>query len=116
MLRLLADENFNNDILRGLAKRNPDLDVIRVQDVGLSNTADEIILDWAARENRVLFTHDVATMTRHAYDRVRAGLPMPGVCEVARFVPVGKAVREIELLIRCSFEEEWLNQVRYLPL
>lgn len=35
MLRLLADENFNGDIVRGLLLQKPDLDVIRVQDVGL---------------------------------------------------------------------------------
>lgn len=36
MLRLLADENFNNNIVRGLLRRKPDLDIVRVQDVGLS--------------------------------------------------------------------------------
>jgi hypothetical protein len=29
----------------------------------------------------VLLTHDVSTMTRHAYDRVRAGKAMPGAVE-----------------------------------
>jgi|GEM_PF-3130096 len=35
MLRLAADENFNNDIVRSLLRRKPDLDVVRVQDVSL---------------------------------------------------------------------------------
>ena len=35
VLRLAADENFNNDIVRGLVRRKPDLDIVRVQDVGL---------------------------------------------------------------------------------
>ncbi len=30
MLRLVADENFNNDIVRGLLRRKPDLDIVRV--------------------------------------------------------------------------------------
>jgi len=34
MLLLVADENFNNDILRGLLRRNPLLDIVRIQDVG----------------------------------------------------------------------------------
>ena len=116
MLRLLADENFNNDILRGLRRRNPEIDVVRVQDVGLMGEEDPVILEWAAEESRILLTHDVATVTRYAYDRVRAGKPMPGVCEVSRMVPIGRAVEEIELLAVCSFAEEWENQVRYLPL
>jgi hypothetical protein len=36
----------------------------------------------------VVLTHDVTTMSRHAYDRVRASKPMPGVFEVARHVPI----------------------------
>ena len=35
MLRLLADENFSGDIVRGLLLRQPDLDLVRAQDVGL---------------------------------------------------------------------------------
>ena len=70
----------------------------------------------AAQERRILLTHDVATMTRYAYERVRAGRPMPGVCEVSRAIPVGTAVEEIELFATCSLAEEWENQVRYLPL
>lgn len=31
-MRFLADENFNNNILRGLLRRKADLDIIRVQD------------------------------------------------------------------------------------
>ena len=34
MLKLLADENFNGDIVRGLFLRRPELDLVRIQDVG----------------------------------------------------------------------------------
>jgi hypothetical protein len=40
ILRLAADENFNNVIVRGLLRRLPDLDIVRVQDVGRSGTDD----------------------------------------------------------------------------
>ena len=63
MLRLLADENFNNNILRGLLRRNPAIDIARVQDVGLSGADDPVVLEWAAREDRVLLSHDVATVS-----------------------------------------------------
>jgi hypothetical protein len=43
MLRYLADENFNNNIVRGLLRRQPDLDIIRVQDADLSGA--EVILE-----------------------------------------------------------------------
>jgi hypothetical protein len=31
MLRLSTDENFNNDILRGLLRQLPELDIVRIQ-------------------------------------------------------------------------------------
>jgi hypothetical protein len=116
MLLLAADENFNHAMVRGVLLRVPDLDLVRVQDAGLSGADDPTVLEWAARENRVLLTHDVSTMTHHAYERVRAGLPMPGVFEVGRRVDIGDAIDDILLLAECSEEGEWEGQVRYLPL
>lgn len=63
MLRFAADENFNNDIVRGLRRRMPDLDIVRVQEAGLSGAIDTDVLEWAAREGRVLLTHDVSMPT-----------------------------------------------------
>ncbi len=82
MIRLAADQNFNHDIVRGLLRRKPDLDIVLAQDVDLSTADDATILEWAARQGRILLTHDVNTITRYAFDRVRANLPMPGVIEV----------------------------------
>jgi hypothetical protein len=116
MIPLAADENFNGDILRGLNRQRPGLDIARIQDAGLSGADDPVILEWAAREGRVLLTHDVSTMTRHAYDRVRDGSAMPGVFEVSRSVPVGQAIADLLLIAECSLPGEWEGQVRYLPL
>jgi hypothetical protein len=116
MLRLVADENLNNDIVRGLLRRRPDLDVVRVQDMELSGADDPAVLEWAAQEGRVLLTHDVSTITRYAYERVQSGQRMPGVFEVSRSVPVGQAIEDLLLLAECSFDDEWEGQVRYLPL
>ncbi len=57
MLKLLADENFDNQIVRGLLRRNPKLDIVRVQEVGLSGSDDPKILAWASETDRVLLTH-----------------------------------------------------------
>ena len=52
MLRLLADENFNGGIVRGLLLRQASLDLVRVQDVGLSGADHPDILAWAAENDR----------------------------------------------------------------
>ena len=116
MIRLAADENLDNDILRGICRRVPSLDVVRVQDVGLRGADDARILAWAAIEGRVLVTHDVSTVTPAARARVASGLPMPGVVQVVRTSAIGAAIEDLVLLVECSRDEEWANQVRYVPL
>jgi len=116
MLRLATDEDFNNRILRGLLRRHPELDIVRVQDVGLAGKSDAEVLEWAALEVRVLLTHDVTTMKRYVEERVAARLPMPGVFEVSQHIPIANAIEDILLLAECSLEGEWEGQVRFLPL
>jgi Domain of unknown function (DUF5615) len=116
MIRFLADENLNNQIVRGVLRRNPNVDIVRVQDIGLSEADDPTVLEWAAQNGCVVLTHDVATMTDFAYDRMQMGLPMPGLFEISRRIPVGLAIEEILLLNECSLEGEWEGQVRFLPL
>lgn len=116
MVRFLADENFNNDIMRGVLRRNPDVDMVRIQDIGLTGIEDPEVLEWAAVENRILLSHDVATITKYAYERVEAGLPMPGVFEVGHAVPTAVAIDDILLIAEFSLDDEWEGQVIYLPL
>lgn len=53
MLRLLSDENFNGDIIRGLLLRYPTLDLLRVQDVGLLKLM--IPKSWHGRRRMIAF-------------------------------------------------------------
>lgn len=94
----------------------PELDIVRVQDAGLSGADDPTVLEWTARDGRVLLTHDVATMTRYALERVRGGRRMPGLFEVDPSAPVGQVIEDVLLLVRCSLQDEWEGRIGYLPL
>ncbi len=116
MLFLIADENFNNTIVRGLLRIKPNLDILRVQDVGLFSADDPTVLEWAAKEDRILLTHDVATITQYAYERVNAGKYMPGVIEVSRKVPLGIAIEDILFIAEACEHGELEGQILYLPM
>jgi len=45
MLTFLADENFDNRILRGLQLWVPEVDLVRAQDAGLRTKSDEDVLE-----------------------------------------------------------------------
>ena len=114
--RFLADENFNNDLLRALLRRLPGLDVVRAQDTAIAGADDPTLLVWAAVEGRILLTHDVRTIPRHAYERVRAGLPLPGVVVIAAGAGLGEVLDDLHALIAANRDDEWPDQVHFVPL
>jgi len=116
MLRLATDQNFNHDIIRGLLRHLPHLDVRSVQDAELSQAEDPSVLEWAASEGRILLTHDRSTMPDYAYERIGSGHRMPGVFVVSDRIAVGAAIDDLHILVTCSRDDEWEGRVGYVPL
>ena len=115
-MRLLADENLDNRIVNGLRRRLPDIDIVRVQDVGLGGRTDAEVPGWCGTENRILLTHDLSTIRPVVADRMTAGLAMPGVFEISLDTPIAQAIEELLLIVQCSLEGEWDGQIRFIPL
>jgi hypothetical protein len=115
VIRLLADENFNADIVRGLRRRLPEIDAPRIQDVGMRGVDDEAVLEWAAGEGRLVLTHDVSTLIGFAWKRVAIGGRHAGVVAVSQQAPVGAVVADLVLLAECSADDEWANQISFRP-
>ncbi len=116
MLKFLCDENFNGLLLRGLLRRDPKLDIVRVQDVGLLNAHDATILSWAEANDRILLTHDKSTVPRHALERIKVGQAMPGVFLVNDRMAPAQLIDDILLINCCSQPAEWAGRIQYLPL
>lgn len=116
MLRFAADECLNLNIVAELRRRNPEIDIVTVQERNLRGQPDSVILEWAASEGRVLVTYDVNSMRGFAADRIRSGAPMPGVLVVHWGHRVGQVVDALELVAGASLDGEWENRVEFLPL
>ena len=67
MLRLASDADVHGDIVNGLHRRLPEIDLVRVQDALPEGKLDPEVLAGAAAENRVLITNDRNTMVGFAY-------------------------------------------------
>ena len=61
-------------------------------------------------------THDVNTVPKHAFERVKAGQPMPGVIIVPDSLEIGAAISDLALVVECATADEMQNVVLYLPL
>lgn len=116
MFQFFADENFNNDIVRGLLLRQPDTDLLRIQDTEILGADDPAVLEWAGTNNRIILTHDRATMPNFAYRRVASGKPMPGVFAISDRMQIAEVITELLLVINCSDAQEWDQIVLYFPV
>jgi hypothetical protein len=114
MIRYLTDEHVPKALAAALRGRG--VDVVRVQEVGLSTTPDPDILEWASGEGRVLVTFDRGTVPGFAHDRVRAGHPMPGVAVVDESLSVGAMTDELHTAAACGTADDFRDQVVYFPL
>ncbi len=111
MLRLASDADVHGDIIRGLRRRLPDIDLVRAQDALPEGAPDSEVLIWAAAENRVLITNDRNTMVGLAYQRVAAREPVHGLIVTTNEQSIGLAIDDILLVAEYMPEEEIRDQV-----
>lgn len=116
MIEFLVDQNFNEDIVDGLTRRDATLEFTHVRDVGLAAADDPTILEWAAVHGLVLLTHDRRTIPPFAYARVAADRPMPGVFLVSDDLPIAQAIDELLIAAYCLSPDECKNVVKYFPM
>jgi hypothetical protein len=113
----MSDEDVHGDIIRGLLRREPSLDLVRVQDIGLDHTPDPIILERAAAEGRIVLTEDVNSMIGFAWARVAAAQLMPGVIARLGHASIGQAIDDVLLLVHCYTVDEMKTLgVVYIPV
>jgi Domain of unknown function (DUF5615) len=114
LLRLLIDQDLDHDILRGVIRRITRIDVVTAFEMGMSRATDAELLTWAVQEGRII-THDRTTMPVHAAHLMSKGQNIAGVFVVLRSLPLHQVIEDLELMITCSENEEWVNVIRYLP-
>ena len=116
MIRFLADENFNNHIVRGIKLRNKNIDIMRLQDIGLSGADDPTVLKYALKKHRILLAHDLETIPRFAYKRIHAGQEIPAIILVKKELLIALVIDEILLIYECCDEIELTGKIFYLPI
>ena len=110
-----ADADLNEEIVFGLFRREAQIDFLTAEESHLRGLPDPEVLTIAARENRVLITHDRRTMPYHLADFI-AHENSPGVIIVSQNVSVREAIEELLLIWTASDAEYWQNRIVSIPL
>ena len=112
-MRLLLDENFDNQLMRGLAARVPEFDLVRAQDV-ITGVPDDSVLQWAAENERILLTHDKNSMPEHCRNRWDDGHSIAGIIYVEQIIPIGHAIEQILVLLNDTEQFDWIDRTEYV--
>jgi hypothetical protein len=115
-MKFLTDENLDNRIVRGLVRRQPDLDILRVQDLEIAGADDSTVLDWATQTGRILLTHDERTIPHYAYEQFARGETIASVIVASDSLAISAVIEDLLLIVECSSAAEWIDQLQRLPL
>jgi len=110
-----ADADLNEDIVTGVLRRIPEIDFQTATEAGLEGLADENVLAIAARENRILVTHDRRSMPKHFANFIQYQT-CAGVLIVSKKLEINLAIEEIILIWSVSEADEYINSIRQLPI
>lgn len=105
-----ADADLNDDIVKGVKRRVPEIDFQNAADAGLEGLEDDVVLALAANENRILVTHDRRTMPFHFAEFILK-LDCPGVIVVSKKAQVSSVIEELVLVWGAADSEEFKNRI-----
>jgi hypothetical protein len=103
-----ADHDLRKAILRGTIRRNSQIDFRNATTPGLES------LEFAAREGRILVSHDFQTMPV-LFRRFTESQPSPGVLLISSDLPVRRAIESLVSIWEVTAPEEWLNRLCLIP-
>lgn len=108
------DHNVPAAITTGLRMRG--VDVLTALEDGHAMAPDPVLLDRATELGRVLFTRD-DDLVAEGVRRLRSGEPFSGVIYAHQLrVPIGVAIRDLELIAQASEPDELMSTLQFLPL
>ena len=114
-IRFQADADLNQIIVSAVLRRVPAIDFRTATAAGLAGLADPEVLARAAREGRILLTHDQTTMPRHFGEFVRAQRS-PGLLVVPQHLALRQVVDDLILIWTATETSEWIDRLAFLPI
>lgn len=113
-IRFQGDYDFSGIIIRALLRQEPAIDFQTGHQAGLEGLPDDQVLAIAAREGRILVSHDRTTMPSHFANFI-AHSNSPGLILVSQSFPTLQAVYELRLIWAASAAEEYVNRTVSIP-
>src|SRR5580693_2569803 len=109
-VRFQADADLKRTIVSGLLRRDPGMDFQTASGAGLQGLTDLEVLAIAARDGRILVSHDKRTMPYHFSEFIKTRTS-PGLLIVPQQMTIALAIEELLLIWSASEPDEWVNRI-----
>ncbi|RKU31428.1 hypothetical protein C6499_04435 [Candidatus Poribacteria bacterium] len=118
MRRYLLDEHIPSIYRTQLLYHDPSVTVWMIGDEGAPSrsTSDPEILKWCEHNNFNLITNNRGSMPQHLEDHLAAGHHVPGIFMINLKVSIGLIIEDLILIAGASHEDEYIDQIVYVPL
>lgn len=106
-IKFYFDEHVDLAVAGALRRRG--VDVLTAQEADMLGTADELHLQLAVEQKRVIFTQDTDFLRLH-----KSGAVHYGIVYTHRSTPIGRIIQGLLLIYQVLGEEEMENHIEYL--
>ncbi|MGK7929188.1 MAG: DUF5615 family PIN-like protein [Spirulina sp.] len=110
-----ADADFNQIIVTGVRRRESTIDFQTASEANLQGVSDFDVLALAAKQNRILVTHDRRTMPLEFAEFI-THQTSAGVLIVSKKLAVEIVIDELILIWSVSTAEDWIDRIAKIPL
>jgi len=114
-VRFQADADLNEDIVKGVLRREPSVDFRTATVAAFEALSDREVLAISARDGRVLVSHDRRTMPG-TFAQFVAERESPGLIIVSQGAELRRVIEDLLLIWAATDSEDWVNRIVAVPL
>ncbi len=117
-VRFLLDENLSPRLKLAIFRLNPEIDILRVGDLGAPalGTLDPDVLIYLERSQRILLTDNRKSMPEHLEAHWANGGFIWGLFWLRPKATIRELAEDLILIWETTEAEEWKDQLIWLPL
>jgi hypothetical protein len=118
-MKLLLDEQISDAVARGFSRRNREVIIKSVAELGLRAASDHEILEECAKSGFTLVTFDLATIPALLQQWADAGRSHSGMILIDERTMAtsdfGAIIESLLAIVRQTSRDSWIDRVLYLP-
>ncbi len=115
-VKFQADADLNEDIVKGVLRRVPEIDFQTATEATFGGVKDEDVLKITSSQKRILVSHDRKTMPKHFADFIQENKSYGVFIIPQKPEIISQIIEDLILIWSVTDAEEYIDSIRTLPL